>query len=100
MSNVRSCRDDERTAILAVINAAAEAYRGVIPVDRWHEPYMPRDELDREIAAGVTFWGVENDGALARISHTIECIGAANQRKLLCGNNLARLAERPDADRV
>jgi hypothetical protein len=37
---------------------------------------------------------------LARISHTTGCIGAANQRKLLCSNNLARLAERPDADRV
>ena len=67
MSNVRPCVDDDRTAILAIINAAAEAYRGVIPVDRWHEPYMPRDELDSEIAAGVTFWGVENDGALVGV---------------------------------
>jgi hypothetical protein len=32
------CRDDERDDILAIINAAAEAYRGVIPADRWHEP--------------------------------------------------------------
>ena len=64
MSNVRPCRDDDRTAILAIVNAAAEAYRDVIPADRWHEPYMPRDELDGEIAAGVTFWGVENGGAL------------------------------------
>jgi GNAT superfamily N-acetyltransferase len=67
MSNVRPCGDDDGTAILAIINAAAEAYRGVIPVDRWHEPYMSRDELDSEIAAGVTFWGVENDGALAGV---------------------------------
>jgi GNAT superfamily N-acetyltransferase len=64
MSSVRPCRDDDRTTILAIINAAAEAYRGVIPADRWHEPYMLPDELDREIAAGVTFCGVENDGAL------------------------------------
>ena len=64
MSNVRPCRDDDRTAILAIVNAAAEAYRDVIPADRWHEPYMPRDELDGEMAAGVTFWGVENGGAL------------------------------------
>ncbi len=67
MSNVRPCRDDDRTVILAIINAAAEAYRGVIPVDRWHEPYMTRDELDREISAGVIFWGVENDGALVGV---------------------------------
>jgi GNAT superfamily N-acetyltransferase len=50
--------------MLAIINAAAEAYRGVIPADRWHDPYMPADELDREIAAGVTFWGYEDGGEL------------------------------------
>lgn len=64
MSRIRSCRDDERTAILAIVNAAAEAYRGVIPADRWHEPYMDPRELDSEIAAGVAFWGYEADGAL------------------------------------
>lgn len=64
MNHVRCCRDDERGAILAIINAAAEAYRGVIPADRWHDPYMPAAELDSEIAAGVTFWGFENEGRL------------------------------------
>src|SRR3954469_17937412 len=61
---IRPCRDDERAAILAIVNAAAEAYRGVIPADLWHEPYMPADELAGEIAAGVEFWGYEADGAL------------------------------------
>ena len=61
---VRPCRDDEREAILRIVNAAAEAYRGVIPEDRWHEPYMPAAELDAEIAAGVEFWAYEEDGAL------------------------------------
>jgi GNAT superfamily N-acetyltransferase len=56
---IRRCRDDERDAILAIVNAAAEAYRGVIPADRWREPYMPRTELDEEIAAGVVFWAHE-----------------------------------------
>jgi GNAT superfamily N-acetyltransferase len=64
MSVIRPCRDDERGAILAIVNAAAQAYRGVIPTDRWHEPYMPPEELDREIAAGVVFWGYEQDGVL------------------------------------
>src|SRR6476619_853337 len=64
MTHIRPCRDDERAAILAIVNAAAEAYRGVIPADRWHDPYMSRDELDREIAAGVAFWGHEQDGTL------------------------------------
>ncbi|MBV9016218.1 MAG: GNAT family N-acetyltransferase [Alphaproteobacteria bacterium] len=64
MTKVRLCRDDERAIILAIINAAAEAYRGVIPDDCWHEPYMPREELEREIDAGIQFWGFESDGAL------------------------------------
>lgn len=63
----RPCRDDERDEILAIINAAAEAYRGVIPADRWHEPYMGASELDSEIAAGVRFWGYEADGRLAGV---------------------------------
>jgi GNAT superfamily N-acetyltransferase len=67
MSTIRPCRDDERAAILAIINAAADAYRGVIPADRWHEPYMPSRELDAEIAAGVAFWGYEADGELAGV---------------------------------
>ena len=64
MSSIRPSRDDERAAILATINAAAEAYRGVIPADRWHEPYMPAAELDHEIEAGVEFWVYEADGAV------------------------------------
>jgi GNAT superfamily N-acetyltransferase len=60
MSRIRPCRDDEREAIFAIVNDAAEAYRGVIPADRWHEPYMPLAELDAEIAAGVRFWGYED----------------------------------------
>jgi GNAT superfamily N-acetyltransferase len=65
--SIRRCRDDERPAIVAIVNAAAEAYRGVIPADRWHEPYMPARELDEEIASGVVFWGCEIDGELVGI---------------------------------
>jgi N-acetylglutamate synthase-like GNAT family acetyltransferase len=61
---IRRSRDDDRAAILTIVNAAAEAYRGVIPADRWREPYMPREELDAEIAAGVEFWVFEEAGAL------------------------------------
>jgi GNAT superfamily N-acetyltransferase len=64
---IRPCRDDERAAILAIVNAAAAAYRGVIPADRWHEPYMPADDLEAEIAAGVAFWGYEAGGELVGI---------------------------------
>jgi len=64
MSNIRLCRDNELGAVLAIVNAAAEAYRGVIPADRWHEPYMSSREFDGEIAAGVEFWGYESEGKL------------------------------------
>ena len=55
------------TGVYEIVNAAAEAYRGVIPDDRWHEPYMSRDELDAEIADGVEFWGCEQDGELVGV---------------------------------
>jgi GNAT superfamily N-acetyltransferase/ketosteroid isomerase-like protein len=64
---IRPCREEERGAVLAIVNAAAEAYRGVIPADRWHEPYMPADELDAEIATGVEFWVYEDGGELVGV---------------------------------
>jgi GNAT superfamily N-acetyltransferase len=60
--SIRPCREDERGVILEIVNAAAEAYRGVIPDDCWHEPYMSARELDAETAAGVRFWAYELDG--------------------------------------
>jgi GNAT superfamily N-acetyltransferase len=67
MSTIRPCGTEDFAAILAIVNAAAVAYRGVIPADQWHEPYMPGDELEREIAAGVVFWGLERNGTLAGV---------------------------------
>jgi len=67
MTNIRLCRDDEHPAIQAIINAAAEVYRGVIPPDCWHEPYMSSSELQSEIAANIAFWGYETDGALVGV---------------------------------
>jgi N-acetylglutamate synthase-like GNAT family acetyltransferase len=64
MTLIRKTADADFAAILAIINDAARAYQGVIPADRWHEPYMSTDELAREIAAGVTFWVAEDDGRL------------------------------------
>src|SRR6267142_5220029 len=59
---IRRSVEADRTTILAIVNDAAQAYRGVIPADRWHDPYMAADELEREIAAGVVFWVAEEDG--------------------------------------
>ena len=61
MSRIRPCLPDEQPAILAIVNAAAERYRGVIPADCWHEPYMSTAGLERDIAAGVEFWGSEEE---------------------------------------
>ena len=52
---------------LAIVNEAARAYRGVIPADRWHEPYMSGAELETEIAGGVVFWVAEEDGRLVGV---------------------------------
>jgi GNAT superfamily N-acetyltransferase len=64
---IRPCRAADVEAIFAIVNAAAEAYRDVIPADRWHEPYMPMSELEDEIATGVEFWGYEDDGELVGV---------------------------------
>jgi len=63
---IRRLQPAEFKSILHVINDAAEAYRGVIPEDRWKEPYMSAEELREEIESGVEFYGwMENDVLVA-----------------------------------
>jgi N-acetylglutamate synthase-like GNAT family acetyltransferase len=81
MTPIRRGRAADLPAIFAIINEAAQAYRGVIPDDRWHEPYMPREELESEVAAGVEFWvaeegenltgvmGIQDKGEVALVRH-------------------------------
>jgi GNAT superfamily N-acetyltransferase len=64
---IRASGPGDLPVVFAIINAAAQAYRGVIPADRWHEPYMPREELEREIAAGVAFFVFEEDSRVAGV---------------------------------
>jgi N-acetylglutamate synthase-like GNAT family acetyltransferase len=61
---IRACTAADVPVIDSIINEAAEKYRGVIPPDCWHEPYMSRAELEREIAAGVNFSGWDDAGEL------------------------------------
>ena len=61
---IRDCGPDDFEAMVEIINDAAVAYRGVIPADCWHEPYMAADALHRELDAGVRFRGFEQDGGL------------------------------------
>ena len=64
---IRDCVDADFEAVYEIINDAAQAYRGIVPPDLWHEPYMPREELREEMAAGVTFLGYEQAGELAGV---------------------------------
>jgi N-acetylglutamate synthase-like GNAT family acetyltransferase len=105
---IRKSRDSDLPEILAIINGAAQAYRDVIPADRRHEPYMPRDELAKEIADGIVFWvaeeggqllgvmGMQDKGDVALVRHAY--VAPAVQRKGV-GQSLLRhvqgLAEKP-----
>jgi N-acetylglutamate synthase-like GNAT family acetyltransferase len=64
---MRKCGGKDFEVIYSIINDAAQAYKGVIPVDCWKEPYMSKDELQREIDEGVLFWGFEEDGELVGV---------------------------------
>lgn len=78
---IRECVQTDFDRILAVINDSAQAYRGVIPADCWHDPYMPADELRQEIDDGVLFhcleqnadilgvMGIQDKGEVALIRH-------------------------------
>lgn len=90
---IRRTTDSDFEAIYEIINDAAEAYRGIIPADRWHEPYMSREELRCEIEAGVEFWGSEHEGRLDAVMgiqpvKDVFLIRHAYTRTALCGRGL------------
>lgn len=64
---IRACVDTDRPEMLRIVNAAAEAYRGKIPADCWHEPYMTGRELTDDMARGVAFSGFETSEGLVGI---------------------------------
>lgn len=64
---IRRCEERDFEQIWSIINDGAQAYKGVIPADRWTEPYMSREELRQEIDAGVMFWGNEEAGSLSGV---------------------------------
>jgi GNAT superfamily N-acetyltransferase len=64
---IRPCHQSDFPAIWTIINDGAAAYRGIIPADRLHDPYMTAEELSHEITSGVQFWGCEDDGALVGV---------------------------------
>jgi len=52
---IRNSTAEDFEEIFNIINDAAIAYKGVIPPDRWHEPYMTKEELRAQIEDGVRF---------------------------------------------
>jgi GNAT superfamily N-acetyltransferase len=59
---ITKCKPEDFNQIHEIINDAASAYRGIIPADRWHEPYMSEGELKKQMDEGVEFWCyVENE---------------------------------------
>ena len=64
---IRRCDESDFEMIWQIINDGARAYKGVIPQDRWKEPYMSQDELRHEMRDGVQFWGFDEDGELSGV---------------------------------
>ena len=64
---IRPCDDRDFDQIWSIINDGAQAYKGIIPPDRWKEPYMSRAELLHEIDEGVAFSGWEDAGSLVGV---------------------------------
>jgi len=64
---IRPCAEGDFQTIEAIINEAAQAYKGAIPADCWHEPYMTGSALRTEIETGVKFWGWDDSGVLVGV---------------------------------
>lgn len=103
MTVIRPCSEDKPEAIYAIINAAAQVYKGIIPADRWHDPYMTREVLRQEIEAKVIFWGYEQEGELLGVMGIQDVqdvtlirhayVRPANQGQGIGGQLLARLRQ-------
>ncbi len=108
---IKPCTEKDFRDMHNIINDAARRYKGVIPADRWKEPYMPMDELLHEIRDGVIFWGyyspklvgvmgIQDKGDVTLIRHAyvataeqgkgiggelIELLKASNDKPMLIG---------------
>lgn len=61
---ILKCEQSDLKEICDIINDAAVAYKVIIPDDRWHEPYMPEEELQKQIDEGVQFWCWKENGEM------------------------------------
>lgn len=94
--------------IYEIINDAASAYKGIIPVDRWHEPYMSKEELQEQIDDGIDFWcyvednrvigvmGIQDKYDVTLIRHAY--VKTSDRKKGIGGkllNHLSTLTKKP-----
>ena len=106
MQMIRPCDSKDFDSIYSIINEAAQIYRGIIPADRWKEPYMSHDELQHEIDEGVAFWGYQEGNQLVGvmgIQHVQDVtlirhayIRPANQNQGVGGKLLSELRTQTD----
>tara|TARA_B100001123_G_scaffold359322_1_gene414720 strand:+ start:1669 stop:2151 length:483 start_codon:yes stop_codon:yes gene_type:complete len=61
---IREYTKIDSSEILHVINNAASKYKGIIPDDCWHEPYMSEKELINELNDGVHMYGYHDNNKL------------------------------------
>lgn len=102
------CKKSDFKDIFDIINDAASAYKGIIPIDRWHEPYMSEQELHTQIEDGIKFWcylendniigvmGIQDKPDVTLIRHAYVRTAARNKgigSKLL--NHLSELTTKP-----
>lgn len=64
---ILQCKTEDFKTINEIINDGAAAYKGIIPADRWKEPYMPESELNHQLEQGVEFWGYKENGQLVGV---------------------------------
>ena len=61
------CKKKDISQILYIINESSIKYKGVIPKDSWHEPYMTKLELENEISNGVCMYGFKKNNKLVGV---------------------------------
>jgi len=107
---IKEYKKKDINKILNIINDASLKYKGVIPNNCWHEPYMSEDELIDEISDGVHMFGYHynkklisvigiqevKDATLIRHAYTLTSyqgkgIGSALLEYLLKKNQKSRL---------
>ena len=60
-------KKSDSSKILYVINDASLKYKGIIPNDCWHEPYMTKQKLINEFTNGVRIFGYNKDNTLVGV---------------------------------